>query len=248
MAVVVTPEEAVRGCAGPVGRLGGAWMFDEATAARGAELGLRGWSWYHCGRGGVLGDGDASVVVAAFGFFPPALQAKAWERGRAVLPPSQTAVHYARACADWGRRVFAEVEAAGRLADLGQAVADAAPVAGMPLFAGWRALARSLEVSDGPGRLALVLQVLRGRGGSAHLVAVVAQGVDPLQAVVSGRYGPGNAEFFGWPQPWPDPEAGRPAMAAAEALTDVLVRPAFAAGLSDDERTELTEGVRALRV
>ncbi len=87
----MTPEEAVRGCAGRVGKLGGAWMFDEQTLARGLELGLTSWSWYHCGRGGVLGDGDADVVIAAFGFFPPALQRKAWEKGKAVLPPSQAA-------------------------------------------------------------------------------------------------------------------------------------------------------------
>ncbi len=94
----MTPEEAVRGCAGRVGKLGGAWMFDEQTLARGLELGLTSWSWYHCGRGGVLGDGDADVVIAAFGFFPPALQRKAWEKGKAVLPPSQAAREYALAC------------------------------------------------------------------------------------------------------------------------------------------------------
>jgi hypothetical protein len=243
----MTPEEAVRGCAGPVGKLGGAWMFDELTAARGQSLGLSGWSWYHCGRGGVLGDGDASVVVAAFGFFPPALQTKAWERGKAVMAPSAAAREYALACAAWGRRVFGAVSSADRLADLGFAVADAAPIPGMPLFAGWRALARSLDVTDGPGRLALALQVLREHRGSAHLAAVVAEQVEPLQAVVSGRYGPGNAEFFGWPQPWPDPEAGKAAMAAAETRTDDLVRPAFAA-LTESERAELTGGVRALRV
>lgn len=242
----MSPEEAVRGCAGPVGRLGAAWMFDAQTAQRGTDLGLSGWSWYHCGRGGVLGDVDASVLVAAFGFFPPALQTKAWERGKAVLPPAEAAQHYAEACADWGRRALA-VDGADRLADLCTKVADAAPIAGMPLFAGWRALAASLAVPDGPGRLALAIHVLREHRGSAHLVAVVAGGVDPLQAVVSGRYGTKNAEFFGWPQPWPDPDAAREAMAEAETLTDALVRPAFAA-LSDDARAELTDGVRALRV
>ena len=43
----MTPEETVRGVAGPVGRLGAAWMFDPATAARGKELGLSSWSFYH---------------------------------------------------------------------------------------------------------------------------------------------------------------------------------------------------------
>ena len=247
----MTPEDAVRGVAGPVGRLGGAWMFDEQTLARGAELGLTSWAWYHCGRGGVLGDGDADVVIAAFGFFPPALQRKAWEKGKAVQPPSQTAREYALACAAWGRRVFAGVPESGRIADLLQRAADAAPVAGVPLFAGWRALARSLaddgSVDDGAGRLALALMVLREQRGSAHLVAVVGQGVAPLQAVVSGRYGEGNARFFGWPEPYPAAEVGVAQMAAAEAHTDVLVRPAFTA-LTEEERAELVAGVRALRV
>ena len=247
----MSPEEAVRGCAGPVGKVGGAWMFDEQTLARGLELGLTSWSWYHCGRGGVLGDGDADVVIAAFGFFPPALQRKAWEKGKAVLPPSQTSREYALACAAWGRRTFAQVDGADRLADLLLQLAEAAPVAGMPLFAGWRALGRSLQadgsVTDGPGRLALALMVVREQRGSAHLVALTAQGVPPLQALVSGRYGPGNARFFGWPEPYPEAEAGRAVMVAVEDLTDELVTPAYAA-LSSDERTELVAGVRALKV
>ena len=241
----MTPEQAVRGVAGPVGRLGGAWMFDPLTDARGAELGLTTWSWYHCGRGGVLGDTDAAVVVAAFGFFPPALQAKAWERGRAVLPVAEVAREYALACAAWGERTFTEVAAAGRLADLLTTATDAAGVMGVPVFAGWRELARSLAVSSGAGRLALALQVAREHRGGLHLVAVAAAGVEPLQAVVSGRYGPPNASFFGWPEPWPDPAAAKDAMAAAEAVTDTLVAPAYAA-LDADERAELVTGLRSL--
>ncbi len=240
----MTPEEAVRGVAGPIGKLGGAFMFDAATHARGPELGLAGWSWYHCGRGGVLGDCDASVVVAAFGFFPPALQAKAWDRGRAVRPVAQSARDYGEACADYGRRTFAGVPQAGRLADLLFAAADAVDPAGLPVFAGWRALAPQLA-DDDPARLALALHVMREHRGGSHLVAVVAEGVPPLQAVVSGRYGTANAEFFGWPQPWPDPDDARDAMAAAEGRTDRLVRPAFAA-LPENDRDELVAGLRAL--
>ena len=244
----MTPAEAVRGVAGPIGRLGGEWMFDEATNERGVELGLSRWSWYHCGRGGVLGDCDASVVVAAFGFFPPALQAKAWDRGRAVLPVATITHEYAGACATWGRRVFADVPDAGRLADLLTTALDGAAVAGLPLFAGWRALARGGgERLDDAGRLALALQVGREHRGGLHLAAVVAAGVDPLQAVVSGRYGTANAAFFGWPEPWPDPAVGKDAMAAVEAVTDRLVEPAYAV-LAADERAELVTGLRALVV
>lgn len=240
----MTPEDAVRGAAGPVGQLGGAWMFDAGTRDRGEALGLSTWSWYHCGRGGVLGDADAAVVIAAFGFFPPALQRKAWDRGRAVLPVQEIARAYAEACADWGRRTFSAVPGAGRLADLLLAAAEAVEPAAIPVFAGWRALAPTVATDD-PARLALALQVMREHRGGLHLVAVVAEGVDPLQAVVSGSYGPPNAKFFGWPEPWPDPESGRAAMAAAEARTDALVRPAFAA-LSRPERAELVEALRGL--
>ncbi len=237
----MTPLEAVRGCAGPLGKLGGAWMFDPVVHARGEALGLSTWAWYHCGRGGVLGDGPADVVVAAFGFFPPVQQAAAWEEGRAVRPAPETARLYAQACADWGSR---SLDPAPRLVELLDRVHAAAPLTGLPVFAGWRALAPTVPTDDA-GRLALALQVGRELRGGAHLVAVAAHGVDPLQAVMSGRYGAANARFFGWPEPWPDPELARDAMAAAEAMTDRIVEPAFAV-LSDGERDELVAGLRGL--
>ena len=243
----MTPEETVRSVAGPVGRLGGAFMTDPATVERGRVLGLSGWSFYHCGRGGVLGEADADVVVAAFGFFPAPLVRKAWERGRAVRPVPQIAAEYAGCCAEWGRRVLADVPQAGRLAELLLHAAAAADVAGLPLFAGWRALVVRDPPPDDPALLALALQVMREHRGGSHLLAVVSLGVPPLQALVSGRYGPDNARFFGWPEPWPDPEAGRAAMAEAERLTDRLVQPAYAA-LPEAERAELVRGLRAVRV
>ncbi len=229
--------------AGPVGKHGGAFMFDADCFARGAELGLDPWAWYHCGRGGVLGDPDPSVVVAAFGFFPPALQTKAWNKGVAVLPASQVATHYAEACAAFGRAHFA-VEGAERLAELLTKAMDAAEIAGLPLFAGWRHKLYD-GPTDGPARLALALMTAREHRGGNHLLAVVAAGVPPLNAVVSGRYGTTNAEFFGWPQPWPDPAEYADAMRGVEVTTDALVCSAYAA-LSEAERAELVTGLRAL--
>jgi hypothetical protein len=238
----VTPEECVKGIKGPVGKLGGAWMFDGKVNARGEELGLDTWAWYHCGRGGVLGQPDPSVIVAAFGFFPPELQTKAWKKGIAVMPAPDIANEYAKACADWGTERFGEGSA--RLADLLTTALDSASLVGLPLFAGWLAKLHS-GPSDGPARLALALQAAREHRGSCHLVAVAAAGIPPLQAVMSGRYGATNAEFFGWPQPWPDPELAKDAMAAAEVVTDAMVAPAFAV-LTDAERDELTAGLRGL--
>ena len=234
--------ECVRAIAGPVGKLGGTWMFDAEVHARGKELGLDTWAWYHCGRGGVLGQPDPSVVTAAFGFFPPALQAKAWNKGIAVMPAPQIAEEYAAACAEWGRRTF--TDGSDRLADLLTTALDSADVMGLPLFAGWRAKLHA-GPGDGPARLALALQAAREHRGSCHLVAVTAAGVDPLQAVMSGRYGENNARFFGWPEPWPDPEGAKEAMAQAETVTDDLVSPAYAT-LTADERTELATGLRGL--
>jgi hypothetical protein len=220
-------------------------MFDSVVHARGQELGLGTWPWYHCGRGGVLGQPDASVIVAAFGFFPPELQTKAWNKGVAQMPARQIADEYAKACAEWGFERFATVEAAGRLADLLTTALDNASVLGLPLFAGWRAELHRVDGGSGQVRLALALQAAREHRGSNHLVAVAAAGIPPLQAVMSGRYGATNAEFFGWPQPWPDPEVAKDAMAAVETVTDALVAGAYTA-LTDDERAELTAGLRAL--
>ena len=227
---------------GPVGKLGGAWMFDAKVNARGEELGLDTWAWYHCGRGGVLGQPDASVVVAAFGFFPPALQTKAWNKGIAVMAAPEVAQEYAKACAAWGVEKFGV--GADRLADLLTTALDTAPILGLPLFAGW--LVKLHEgPSDGPSRLALALQAAREHRGSCHLAAVAAAGIPPLQAVMSGRYGATNAEFFGWPQPWPDPSVAKDAMVAVEVVTDAMVTTAFEV-LTDAERAELAEGLRAL--
>ena len=242
VAAQLTAMECVRGVAGPVGKLGGAWMFDPVVNARGKELGLDTWAWYHCGRGGVLGQPDPSVIVAAFGFFPPALQTKAWNKGIAVMPAPEIADHYAQACADWGIRTFGE--GAGRLADLLTTAIDGAEVMGLPLFAGWRAKLHA-GPTEGPARLALALQAAREHRGSCHLAAVTAAGVGPLQAVMSGRYGEKNAEFFGWPQPWPDPEEARAAMASVELVTDAMVVPAYQV-LSAEERAELVAGLRGL--
>ena len=238
----MSPEECVRAIAGPVGKLGGEWMFDAKVNARGEELGLDTWAWYHCGRGGVLGQPDPSVIVAAFGFFPPELQTKAWNKGIAVMPAPEIAVEYAKACADWGTGRFGD--GSDRLADLLTKALDGSQLLGLPLFAGW--LVKLHEgPTEGPARLALALQAAREHRGSCHLAAVAAAGVSPLQAVMSGRYGATNAEFFRWPKPWPDPEEGKAAMAKAEQVTDEMVTPAYAT-LTAEERAELAAGLRAL--
>ena len=71
-----------------------------------------------------------------------------------------------------------------------------------------------------------------------HAVAVRAHGMRPLDAILAGEGGPGNAAFFGWPPPYPDVTHLAAARTAVEDLTNALAEPAFAP-LDDAERTEL---------
>ena len=237
----MTPEETAAAVKGTVLTLGGAWMLDGATRARAREVGLRSRPSYYCGRGGVLGDVPAEVVAATFAFFPFPVLRDAWEAGRAVMAPAQASAHYAQFCADWGRDHYAAVADAGRLADLVARVVDGAEPAGLPLFAGWRAMPRP---ADDAGRLNLLLHVLREHRGAVHVAAVAAIGLDPLGAVVAGPY-QDNAKFFEWPEPYPDPEPYRAAWAKAEELTAAGAAPAFGA-LTVDERIELVALLESL--
>ena len=218
--------------------LGGAWMISSEARAAGTEHGYRGWQLYLAGRAGVLGDVTSEVVHATLGFLHLDLVRSGWEAGRAVAPLGDTVARYVEVCRAWGRRRYAGLPAddAERLAALLETVATAADPAGWPLFAAWRA--QPLP-DDGPGRAVQLLHVLREHRGGAHLAAVRQAGLTPLEAIVSGAGGAGNAAFFGWSDPLPQPtDALRDRLAEAERATDQQVAPAYAV-LSVAEQTEL---------
>lgn len=210
-------------------QIGGGFMFSREAKAFGAATGVDGFIGpYTRGRGGVLGEVDADVVAAAFGFFRPQTIRAAWASVR--LPAAEAAAGYLTACQEFGRRKLAEFDGAAPLAELLGSVADAADVAGVPLFAGWRALPRAADAS---ARTLQLIHVLRELRGGLHLLAVRAHGLAPQHAVlISGsprHSGPEQARLFGWPEPFPEITADhRERWAAAEALTDELIAPAFA--------------------
>ena len=71
-----------------------------------------------------------------------------------------------------------------------------APVAGAPLFAGWRALDEPEEIKA----LALHrLNALRELRGALHGAAVLTVGLAPLEAIVVRT--PAMLSVFGWPEP-----------------------------------------------
>ncbi len=109
-------------------------------------------------------------------------------------------------------------------------MAQRAEPAGLPLFAGWRAFPLP---DDAPARATQLLHVLREHRGGAHVMAVRAVGLSPLEAVLAGKQGAPNAKFFGWPEPYPEIDERLTSLRIeAERLTTEMVAPAYA-GLTE---------------
>jgi len=64
--------------------------------------------------------------------------------------------------------------------------------------------------------------------------------MSPLEAILAGPAGEWNAEFFGWPKPYPDVSALADRRNEIEAMTDQLHALDFEC-LNPDERAELRQ-------
>jgi hypothetical protein len=219
-----------------VSTVGSHFMLHGGTYARGAELGFQGLDFYVTGRGGVLGDVDADVVSAAFGFLEPAQVRTLWDQGRAVLAPQEAAARWAECCATWAEAkvpddLDVDLERLGSLLD---AVVTQARPAGAPVFCGWRAL----PVPSSPkAHVVHQLNGLRELRHGLHVAAVLAAGLSPLEALSHNH--PQMAPLFGWPDLADTTEVG-PRWDAAEAATSVAMAHAFE-GLGDGGRDELVD-------
>ncbi len=241
----MNPLDTATALAAPVGALGGKFMLDPATFARGAEIGFPpGFEYYALGRLGVLGDVDPVVVAASAVMFEPGLVANLWTKGRSFGEPAATAAHYATSCQAWGREHLTGQPGLDRLAELLEQVVAAAPTAGLPLFAGWKAMPRP---ADAAGATYQLLHTLREYRFEVHCIAILAEGLAPLEAVLAGPGGEANAKMFGWTVPYPDiTDEIRARRAAAEDRTNALCAVAYES-LTDAERTELVDLVTNLR-
>lgn len=142
-------------------------MLHPDTLSPGKAAGYPGgFSYYVVGRGGVLGDVDASVVVSAFAFFAPSLVRSLWEAGVVVEGARKASDRYALACAEWGRQRLGAFAHAERLAELLAKIVDHADPTGLVLFAGWQTQAC---VDDALGRCYQLLHALRELRGACIL-------------------------------------------------------------------------------
>lgn len=219
----------------PISRIGGTFMTEAATLARGEEIGYRGWAFYYGGRGGVLGEVDADIVAASFFFIPLEIVRKAWGKARAVGPVAVAVSAYADICADWGRAHLAEAEGLDRLTELTEQLVTGTTPLNAPVFAGWRTVPRP---SDAAGRLALALHTLREHRGAMHAVAVQSVGLTPLEATATSKLAQISLKLFSWPEPWPEVTDDLIARRKrADELTDELCAAAYD-GLSPEEAQE----------
>jgi hypothetical protein len=175
----------------------------------------------------------------------------AWAAIPAGSSPSTLATEYADMCRSWGTEALASFDRARmeRLDELGRKLADAADGSIGTVFAGTRALPQADEIG---ARVALTMHVLRELRGAAHLVAVHASGLSPLQAILVSpaappRSGPEWADHLGWAGPFEAPtDEMRAARAEAERLTSKLLLPIYASlGAAElEEFAELAETTR----
>jgi hypothetical protein len=240
----VAPNALVSRVSEPINHLGSAFYFTPETVAAGRTMGLDGFRFYFLGRGGVLGDVEWPVVLAAFGYFRPALVEKMWTTAKARVPARDAARAYLECARDFGRERFAALDALDAFCGAAETVVDAAMVdpSGLALFAG---LAAESRPPDLPARAMQLVATLRELRGSAHLLAVVATGLTTPVAHRIRR--PDALEMFGWGPddvraPTPDDEA---LLAAAEEHTDRLIAPAYAT-LDAAGAAALVAGVDAL--
>ncbi len=216
--------------------LGGAWMTGESEEVATEAAGLEGWQLYFLGRHGVMGDVDADVITAVAYVFPPDRVRSEWQAARRTLTPEEAVRRYTDVCHEWGRSQLAGFDDAARLIDLSQRVVDAADVAGLPLFAGWRALPLP---ADAPAKCAHMMQLLREHRGACHGLAMVALGLHPLVAILLDRAE--NAEEYGWERPYPTiTENDRALRVQVEEVTDDLVTPPYTS-LTAAEQAELLD-------
>ncbi|RCW46822.1 hypothetical protein DFQ14_101161 [Halopolyspora algeriensis] len=166
----------------PIVTLGGAFMTSEEMAVQEADLGLPERSLYFRGRSAALGDPPAHVVTALFGIFPDWLIELMIGKTTPAVSAADAIDAYTRACAAWGRRVFADVPSTAHAATLLCRIVDAADVSTLPLVSGWRIRTRP---ADAPARLAHALMLVRELRGGLHFAALRACGLGISEAVVA---------------------------------------------------------------
>jgi hypothetical protein len=237
----VTPEQAAHETRDAIVGLPARFMtedpgrFGEAST----KHGFAGMDFYVAGRAGVLGDAPADVAVAALVFFAPGVVHEAWARSATVMAHRAASEAWAALGHEWAEATMSDEHDWATIAGLAGRIVASAPVAGAPLFAGWR----TLPEPESPKALAQHrLNVLRELRGGLHGAAVLTVGLAPVEAIVVRT--PQVLPLFGWPEPYPEAGPLHERWALAEARTDRMFGRNFAV-LDADERQLFVDLLKA---
>jgi hypothetical protein len=216
--------------------LGGIWMLHPEQFARSLEAGFdHPFEGYFTGRAGALGHVQPEVAAATLAVFEPALVVQMWTAGTFTHAPRAAAALYTAQAAQWARDHLSEASDLDRFNALCERVTDAAPSAGLPLFAGWRSLSRA---DDSTGRALQNALVLRELQGGIHLAALATAGLGPVQAHLLNQ-GEEYCAFFGWAAPYPSVATLRSAYAEVNQQTERRMASIIAQVLDTAEAGEL---------
>jgi hypothetical protein len=233
----MTPLEIVQQTAPTINEAGNRFYFHPDTLARGKELGLDGFRFYFLGRGGVLGDVEPAVVVAAFGYFSPGVVEAIWSSAKQIMAPREAARAYL-ACADhFGTEKLDGLDVLDAFNDAAETVVAAVDRSALPLFAGIAAEPLPEHPAARAYRNVCILRELRG---SVHLLTIVASGLAPSVAHVIRR--PDDVTSFGWESVPEISDDDRARLAVVDELTDRLLVPSIEV-LTDAQREALVTGV-----
>ncbi len=229
----VTPEQTATSAKAAVRFLGQAFTECPKTLRRARELGLTGWAFFVAGLGAALGDVPVEMVSASIGFIAPEAVRDAWETARETCPISEIASHNLAQCRRWGAEKLEGFGATSRLVELAERAvpsrrrdrhAAVRRVAGRLRRAG----AHAVPGEAGAGAQAAVLMnLLRHQRAGAHLLAVRAAGLTPLQAIAAGPEREAGRSRSGGSRPT---RRSRPLLRRwlwAETLTDRISGEAF---------------------
>jgi hypothetical protein len=236
----MTPLEIVQLTSPIINEAGNRFYFHPDTLATGKELGLDGFRFYFLGRGGVLGDVEPAVIVAAFGYFSPGVVEMMWSSATQIMAPRDAARAYLACAERFGTAQLDGLDVLDGFNEAAEAIIDGVDRSALPLFAGIAAE----PLPDHPAARAYRnICTLRELRGSVHLLAIVATGVSPLVAHSIRR--PDDVTTFGWESAPDISDADRDRLAVADELTDrLLVEPIEA--LSESQREAFVTGVEVI--
>jgi hypothetical protein len=234
--------EIVQTTAPLMNTVGATSYFNEVFLAHGQELGLKGFPFYFAGRAGVMGNVDAAIVTAAFGYFEPALVNALWAKICSDVQPADAGRAYLDASMAFGRKMLAEHDGdvLDAFSDAAEQIRAATDPAGLTLYAGIDAHPMP---TDPAARAYLNAVILRELRGSVHLLAIRASGLRAGVAHAIRR--PNDTASFGWDPAPTITNSDRDLLTRADQLTDELLVPAVAS-LTQEQSAAFVAGAKSL--